>query len=63
MDERATGAPIAVDEGMDRLELRVRERSLRDGRERVVVAEPAQVLQEASTRSGGGGTNAAEHGL
>jgi hypothetical protein len=43
-DERAPGAPVPVREGVDRFELRVRDRRLRDRRQPVAVAERGEVL-------------------
>jgi hypothetical protein len=44
--EGAPGATVAVDERVDRLELRVRNGGLCDGRKRIVVDEVAEVLEE-----------------
>ncbi len=64
VDQGATGPAVAVGERVDRLELRVRDGRLRDGGQRVVVGEKAQrSCRNSGTRSGGGGTKAAEHGL
>ena len=45
MNERATGATVAVSERVDRLELRVHQRCLHDCRKLVFVDELAEVLQ------------------
>ena len=46
MDEGAPSPSVAVDEGVDRLELRMSDRRLRDCRERVVVGEGAEILEQ-----------------
>ena len=47
VDQDASRAAVAVNEGMNRLELRVCDRSLRQRRKRVVVAKREQVVQQA----------------
>ena len=46
MNQSPTCSAIAVNEGMDRLELRMRHCRLRNGRQRVVVAEAEKVLEQ-----------------
>nr|WP_236565373.1 MULTISPECIES: hypothetical protein [Nocardia] len=46
MDQRATGSAVAVDERVDRLELRVRDGGLRDSGQIVAIAERDQVLHQ-----------------
>ena len=46
VNESPAGPPVAVDERVDGLELRMRERGLGDRRERVVVAERTEVDEE-----------------
>jgi uncharacterized protein (UPF0548 family) len=47
MDQRPARAPVAVDEGVDRLELGVGDGGLRHGGQAVVVGEGAEVLDQA----------------
>jgi uncharacterized protein YaaQ len=47
MDQRPTRAPVAVDEGVNLLELAVGDGGLRHGGEAVVVGEDAEVLEQA----------------
>lgn len=53
MDEGAPSAPVAVDERVNRLELSVGDGCLRDGWERVILDEGAQVLQQLLHEVGG----------
>ncbi len=54
MDEAAPGAAVAVTEGVDGLELGVRDRSLRDGRKVVEVHERDEVIEQARHALGRG---------
>ena len=64
MNERPPCASIVIDEGVDRLELRMRDSGLDNRRRAVVVAELAEVLEQfAHVLRRRGGTNVAEHGL
>ena len=46
MDERAARTPVAVDEGMDRLELGMGNGCLRNRGETVVIGEGTEVLKQ-----------------
>jgi hypothetical protein len=46
VDERSPRSTVPIHEGVDRLELRVRDRRLHDGGQRVVIEESTQVLEQ-----------------
>jgi hypothetical protein len=53
VDQGAPGPAVAVDERMDRLELRVCDCGLRDRGERILVAERAQIFEQVGHILGG----------
>lgn len=46
MDERSSSAAVAIDEGVDGLELGVGQRGPRNGRQRVVVSEGDEIVEQ-----------------